>query len=100
MAQTIVCSNHPDEPMPAVMMLTQVDTGEVLRLCAACWPMTFAGMLDALPTEERPERPGAADDAPPNGDATNSQASPESGAADVLTLPATAKPQRKRTKAT
>jgi hypothetical protein len=100
MAQTIVCGNHPEDPTPAVLMLTQVDTGEVMSLCAACWPLTFAGMLDALPAEERPSRPGAEAEAPPNGTAASTPAAPESGADNVAVLPARRSTRRKAGKAT
>lgn len=98
MARTIVCSNHPEDPTPAVLILTQVDTGQVMELCATCWPMTFAGMLDALPAEERPSRPGAEAEAPPNGTADDTPAAPESGADNVATLPA--RRSRRRTAGT
>lgn len=68
MAQTYLCDNHPEEPAEAIIMLTQVPTGEVAKLCADCWPHLFAAMLDALPSAEAPPS-GApttdADAAPP-----------------------------------
>jgi hypothetical protein len=63
MPQPLICDNHPEDPRVAALILTQADSGEVLKLCADCWPMTFAGMLDALPSEERPTVPGTDDGA-------------------------------------
>ena len=99
MAQPFICDNHPEEPAEAVLLLTQTQTGDVLKLCVNCWPLTFAGMLDALPTEERPTPPGATTEAPAgdNGTAPESTGAGDGENVVPMTRP---KAQRQRRRAT
>lgn len=99
MAQPLICDNHPEEPREAVLLLTQTQTGEIMKLCADCWPMAFAGMLDALPTEERPTPPGATAE-PPAGDNGAAPASVPAGDGDNVVPMTKPKAQRKRARAT
>jgi hypothetical protein len=89
----MICDNHPEEPREALLLLTQVQTGEVAKLCDVCWPATFAGMLDALPAAERPTPEGAdvlavEAAATPNAD--------QNGTADGDATEAGSKPKAKR----